>query len=504
MRYLTTLFITLISAFAGLSQTKTVNVKAFGAVADGHTLCTKAIQTAIDMMAKRGGGKVIIPNGYYLTGQLNLRSGVNLYLDNKATLLGSTNWFDYDSRAKMALILADKQKDIAITGNGVIDAQGRDLIVNLYPLYRKGIITDPEWNIKRPTEKNRPGILAFNDCINVTVTGITLKDAACWVQTYNKCTNVLIDGIKVESMAYWNNDGIDIVDCNKVKIANCNVNSADDGICLKSENAGNLCQNIEIIKCTVRSSASAVKLGTASVGGFKNIVVKDIYVFDTYRSAIALEAVDGGLLENVNVSGINAVNTGNAIFLRLGHRNSDERYSTLKHVHISNVKVQVPLGKPDIGYPVEGPLLKYPHNIFPSSITGIPGHPVIDVTLDNIEIIAGGNANKKTAYFSTDTLNKVPENIKGYPEYSMFGELPAWGLYVRHAEDVKISNFKLSYNLPDFRTACIFDDVKDLNLDNVTVAAAITTPVILLNNGQGININNIHLPFDNDKGIKRQ
>ena len=163
-------------------------------------------------------------------------------------------------------------------------------------------------------------------------------------------------------------------------------------------------------------------------------------------------------------------NTGNAIFIRLGHRNRDERYSSLKNVLIEDVKVEVPSGKPDIGYPLEGPLPKVAaHNLVPASITGIPGHHVEDITLRDIEISYGGGARKDKAFVSLDSLSSITENTAGYPEFSMFGELPAWGLYVRHAKNIKLINFKVSLEKADFRPAMVIDDVSGLLLDKVSV-----------------------------------
>lgn len=185
-----------------------------------------------------------------------------------------------------------------------------------------------------------------------------------------------MDSVHVVSNTFLNNDGIDIVDCDSVKITNCFINVADDGICLKSQERKGLCQNIYIANCRVRSSASAVKLGTASSGGFKNIMIKNIEVYDTYRSAIAIESVDGGVLENIEVQHINAVNTGNAIFIKLGYRNKDAVISQLRNVFIHDMWVEVPSGKPDKGYPMDGPELRMPpkKKILPFTIRmALPG-----------------------------------------------------------------------------------------------------------------------------------
>lgn len=172
-----------------------------------------------------------------------------------------------------------------------------------------------------------------------------------WVQDYRSCTNVTIDNKKVRSTTFLNNDGIDITDSKNVRIPNCDIDCADDGICLKLSLRNEGCENVYVANCRVRSSASDLKLGTASWGGFRKITIRDITVYDTYRSAIAIEAVDGGILEDVDVQNITATNTCNAIFIRLGHRNKDEVISQLRRVHIANVKVEIPVTKPDKGYP---------------------------------------------------------------------------------------------------------------------------------------------------------
>lgn len=432
-----------------------------------------AIQKAIDAAAKAGGGRVVVPAGVFVTGPLMLKSNVELHLNANAILRGSAKRMDFDE-GRMAVIIARNQHNVAVTGPGTIDGQAHALMLNVFQLLREGKVQDDQWLIKRPTEQNRPNLLYFLNCKKVKVTGITLKDAANWVQNYKECEDVTVDHITVQSTAYWNNDGIDIVDSKNVKITNSFFNASDDAICLKSEIPNGSCENVWVENCTLRSSASGFKLGTGSLGGFRNITVKNLTVFDTYRSAIALETVDGAYLEDINISHVRATNTGNAIFIRLGHRNKDGRYSAVKNVLIDDVKAEIPAGKPDLGYPLEGPLPKVPpHNLVPASIVGLPGHAVQNVRLQNIEISYGGGASKEKAFVSLDSLTAVTENEAGYPEFTMFGELPAWGLYCRHAEGITLNNFKITLIDKDFRPAMVFDDVKGLNLDKVELPATL-------------------------------
>jgi polygalacturonase len=244
----------------GRSGEKTLNVLSFGARGDGVTLNTIFIQAAIDSATAMGGGVVVVPRGKFLSGTLVLKSNVTLQLREGATILGSLNPADYQH---LAFILAEKQENISIIGKGTIDGQGRKLALYLDSLFYAGKLDSSQYNLRRKRPENRPGDLKISDCKNVRVSGITVKNACGWVQTYRLCEDLIIDSIRVESDAYWNNDGIDIADY------------------------------------TVRSSGSAIKFGTSSVGGFKKVRIKNIRVFDTFRSAIALESVDGGDLEDV-------------------------------------------------------------------------------------------------------------------------------------------------------------------------------------------------------------
>ena len=467
---------------------KQINIVDLGAKGDGQTDNTAIIQKAIDEASQSGNGKVIIPAGQFLTGVIHLKSNVELNLAENAVLLGSPNRADYGPKDASALIVANGQHNIDITGKGVIDGNGHALIKNIYEMLNAGTLQDSEWQTynpwhqMRPEERNRPKILLIFGCDSVQVKNITLKNGLCWIQDYRNSSNLVIDSIRVESTTFLNNDGIDLTDCRNARITNCIIDAADDGICLKSGTRNLRCENIYIAHCSVRSSASAIKLGTASSGGFKNITIRDIKVHDTYRSAIAIESVDGGILEDIDVRNISAKNTGNAIFIRLGHRNADPVYSQLKNVHIAHMRVEIPAGKPDQGYEEEGPAVYYPHNVFPSSIAGIPGHPVENVTIENVELIYEGGADKNTAYMPVDSLSKVPEQVAAYPEFSMFGELPAWGFFVRHVSGLTMRNVSVRTENPDYRPASVFDEVKGLEMSKINIRTKGVDPQVILKN----------------------
>ncbi|AEV97107.1 glycoside hydrolase family 28 [Niastella koreensis] len=502
------LFHLLILLSSGIfAQQKNYDITTFGAKGDSSTNNTVAIQKAIDEASANGGGRVVIPAGRFVTGVLNLKSNVELHVSANAMLLGSTKRTDYGTVKASALIVAEKQHHISITGTGTIDGRGREVVADVDRMLKAGTLQDPSWQTvnpwgqKRSDESNRPHLLTFGKCDHVTIKGILLKDAACWVETYHECSNLTIDSIRVQSTAYYNNDGIDIDNCKNVKITRCNVNADDDGICLKSNNDQAICENVEISDCVVRSSASALKFGTASHGGFKNVMVKNLEIYDTYRSAIALESVDGGTLENINIENIKATNTGNGIFIRLGHRKKEAPIGKVRNIRIANVKVEVPAGKPDKGYEMEGPALRYPHNVFPASITGLPGNPVENVTLENISITYEGGGSNTVAHFGLDSLSKVPEKAGDYPEFSMFGELPCWGLYLRHASGIQLKNVSLQYKKADFRPAMVVDDVQLLHVEGLKVPATQPAPVIVLKDVPSPTLTALKLPYDNSKAV---
>lgn len=473
-RIITTAFFVLILYTASAKDYCVTN---YGAIGDAKTNNTACLQKIIDMATAKGGGRIVFPQGTYLTGTLQMKSGIELHLETGATLLGSPESRDYKSvvaggavkdtdNSRIALIVAVDAHNISLSGLGTIDGNGLAVALDADSLHHAGIVVDKNYNYRRHRTSERPKLFYFEHCGNIRVSGLHLRNSAGWGLSFDLCRGIVLEDIKVFNRAFWNNDGIDISDCRNVVVRNSNINAADDGICLKSHHADACNDSILIENCEIRSSASAVKFGTASYGGFKNISVKNIRVFDTFRSAIALECVDGGVLENVSVSDIVAFNTGNAIFIRLGAR-TDDRLGALRNVQISRLYCEVPFGRPDINYDLRGPEVDFFHNPFPSSITGIPNNNIQNVTLSDIEIVCPGRASKAMAYAPLSRLDDINEAVKAYPEFSMFGELPAWGFYIRHVDGITMRNIRLRLKDTDFRPAIVMDDVSGDLLENV-------------------------------------
>ena len=421
-------------------------ITTYGAKSDTTQLATAAIQQAIDDCSRDGGGRVVIPTGNYKTGSLVLRSNVNLHLEQGATLYGSTDLKDYlpmksdyvslrTQTTTIQLIYADKVQHVAITGTGTIDGRG-------------SAFEKLSWNDEGIT---RPHLLRFIQSEDITVKDITLKNSGCWMQHYLACDRVKIDGIKVFNRNNYNNDALDLDGCHDVIVTGMLADSDDDGITLKSTSP-RLCENVRISNCIVSSHCNAIKLGTESNGGYRNISISGIVVKpsedqsskffgnDRGTSVISLEVVDGGVLENVQVSNIVAEGTESPIFIRLGNRARGyyegqhiNQVGTVRNVTLSDIIVS------DAGS-------------VGSSITGLPGHCVENVTLRNIRISHRGGGKK--AAIPTD------EKEKEYPEATMWGQLPAHGFFVRHARNIRFQDVQISANGYDERPEYVYEDAE--------------------------------------------
>ena len=449
------------------AQEKIHQASSFGIKSDGVTLNTRSIQAAIDYIGSHGGGVLEISVGRYLTGSIHLKSNVELRLLEGAVLVGSTNPYDYDMvEGNYGLLLAKGQKNISVKGKGVIDGRGFDCALNFLNQVHLGFLDD---TTKYDRVTKRPKLIYFRECENVVIEGINLRNSAEWTLVTDQCENLTISGILMDSKNYWNNDGLDIVDCRHVLIKDSFIDASDDAICFKSHSAEHLCEDIEVRNCIARSSASAFKFGTVSRGGFKNIRIINNKVYDTHRSAITIQSVDGGEIENILVDNLEAVNTSNAIYLRTGIRWNNGKMGYLRNITLSNIKVEVPLGKADAGYSYEGPIEDLPRNTSPSGIVGIPDIPIENVILKNVEIIYPGGGNKNYAYRGTspEELDSIPEMIDVYPEFSQFKELPSWGLFIRHAKGITLDNVRLVAEAKDYRPAIVADDVQGLEIKNL-------------------------------------
>lgn len=412
----------------------------------GDKPVTERIQRAIDDVSQSGGGVVAVEKGSYVSGSIILKSGVTLRLEKGAVILGSTNYSDYaatPSRGR-SLIYAEDAESIALEGEGVIDGRGYSFT-------------------QKDGAPHRPKNTLFFRCKNVRVEDVTLKNAGSWTCHFRECDGVVAKRVTINGHANFNNDGFDI-DSRNVEISDCVIDSDDDAICFKSDNPAFIVENVTVKNCKASSNCNYIKFGTSCYGGFRNITVRDCDLFHCSQSilrhwekqklpgvtdpitgldGIALEVVDGGFMENVCVSNITMRDVQTPILIRLARRHVSPS-SYLKNILIQNVKGSS-------------------SSLIASSITGVPGLRVENVTLKDIEL------NLKAGGKAEDTLVKIPEKEQCYPENRMFDKLmlPAYGFYIRHADNIRMENVRLTFSGGrEERHAIMADDAKDLRFDN--------------------------------------
>jgi polygalacturonase len=455
-----------LAASVSFSQAAVLNIKDFGAVGDGEAMDTKALQATIDACSEAGGGTVRVPAGEYQTGTLKLKSDITLSLDYGAFILGSQDLADYpidDLRPAReggphCLLYAVDASNITIEGLGVIDGRGTHLA---FPRSRSGKA--------KGGRLPRPRLMRFENCNNLTFSGVTYKRPAFWGLHLIDCKDIHFNGVTLRMRNNnYNNDGFDLDGCENVLIENCDIETGDDGICLKSSK--NPCRNITVKNCKVASNTAALKFGSSSHGGFQNVEVSNCYFYDCPMGAIKLQLVDGGRLENVDISRIVMKNVGCPIFIRLGNRGStfgkggEAPVGTVKNIRISDVVAEVTIedrekaaAAPYKGIKVDTtPGVKDDEKAKagPIMITGIPGHYIENVVLENIEISFPGLGT------SEDAEREVAEDIARYPEQYFFGVLPSWGAYVRHTKNIEFKNVTLTTREPDERKKLVMVDVE--------------------------------------------
>lgn len=438
----------------------------FGADGDGREICTKAFQAAVD--ACSGGGIVYIPFGTYLLGTVFLKSNVHFVFESGARILGSKRLkedFAPDEERRDALyqdashsffdhslFVAKGCENISFSGLGTIDMQNE--------------WESDDWR-RFPADSldRRRGakIFTFVECENIVLKDMRLINATDLAVYPVGCKNVRISNLDIDSHI----DGISPDGCKNVTIANCIVNTGDDAIVIKSSFALGrkiVCENVSVTGCIISSRCNAIKLGTESNGGYRNITVTGCTVSDTSLSGIALEVADGGFLDGVTISDITMKNVGNPIFIVLCDRRrgpDGTGIGRLENVIISNVTATGPYESWEAvthdffnNEKIVTPMIQA------SSVTGLPGVPVKNITLSNIYLSVPGGEKKPE-----NTC--VPENPGAYPENFMYGKLPCFGIFFRHCRGLRLDNVSVEAIVKDDREAMIFCDTKKMGIKNI-------------------------------------
>lgn len=516
------------------AQERSFPVRSFGTAGDGTTLDTVAVNRAIEAAAGAGGGTVVFEAGEYLCHTIRLRSHVELRLGAGATLIAAdppppgepggydapepNAWSEYQdfghSHWRNSLIWGEGLEHVSITGPGRIYGRGLsrgngrialpvgETFKGFDPakppdvLEADGpfeIVPRPElkpgpFNYPNARDRLADGVgnkaIALKNCRNVLLRDFTILHGGHFGILATGVDNLTIDNLLIDT----NRDGMDIDACSNVRISNCSVNSPwDDGICLKSSHAlgvARVTENVTITNCYVSGfdegtlldgtrqrrglqrggPMGRIKFGTEAGGGFRNITIANC-VFE-YCRGLALEQVDGGVLEDVTVTNLTMRDIGNApLFIRLGarlRRPDTTQPGAVRRILIDNLVASN---------------VAADHGIM---IVGLPGHPVEDVVLSNVQIHYRGGGTAEQA------ARAVPEHERSYPEPYVFGIMPSWGLFGRHVARLQLRGVDLRLMSADRRPAVTLDDVVGARLFDVQLAGGSTGAAWSLVNVSGV------------------
>jgi polygalacturonase len=483
------------------SEKNYFNVRDFGAVGDGNNLDSPAIDRAIEAAAKAGGGTVHVPAGTYLSGSIHFKSNIHLLIDTGATILGAPQSLNaYDETEAFpgiayqdgghtyfhnSLIWGENLTNVFITGHGMINGGG---------LVRDAKILDEMCgynHFQTPNTKTYPPVrignksIALKLCKNVVIRDITIFHGGHFAILVTGCDNLTIDNVTLDT----NRDGMDIDCCRNTMVSNCRINSpTDDGLCPKSTYAlgeARITENLTIVNCQVsgfvegtlidgtmkpaKNGFGRIKFGTESSGGFRNCTVANC----TFRSChgLALEEVDGGILENITINNITMMDVRDyAIYLTTGNRNRTPNLTTnsrMRNILISNV------------------IIDGVDKMSGIQIMGLPEQPLECIRLENIRLSSKGGGTTKDAAIRPKELGT------GYPEPSKIGTLPAYGIFARHVRDLELVSIRLNFQTNDLRPAAMFADVQGLEIDNFKPQLAEgVTAAVFANNVTGITVQN--------------
>ena len=460
-------------------RNETYNVLDFGAKADGITIDSPAVQKAIDECSKNGGGTVFFPRGIYVLATVFLKDNVHIKFEDETDILGAPSYYDYEPQEEIdfhayqdpshtyfnhAMFVGINLKNISITGHGIIDMRSVWDEDNVRGLVHRG-----------------PKCVSLKECDNVVISDFELYNATDLAVYFTGCNNVDVHGLKLRVYI----DGISPDNSKNVRIYDCDVEAGDDGMVFKSSynmNRIDICKDIKVYNCRIKSGCSAIKFGTETNGGFEDIEIDNIYVCDTRITAIAIESVDGAIIDGITIKNVKIKNANGLLFVFLGDRMrgpEGRKIGSISNVTLENITADGPY----VPYPVVPTFYTHYRNMdwyqFPwvfdpmknretdyeflkngasspwqlsSNMCGLPGNPIRNLTLRNIHLRVNGGVK--------EYIREVPEEPeRKYPEIMVYGwTLPAKGIYFRHVENLTLDNVTVDSFYPDAREDFVFDD----------------------------------------------
>ena len=457
---------------------KKYNVKAFGAVADGKTLCTKAVQEAVEYCHLQGGGIILFDGGRYVLSTVFLKDNVHIEISEDAEILGSLNFYDYAQQEKidypiyqdashtyfdLSMFVGRGCENISITGKGRIDMRS---------------VWDEDGVRGREIRNRGPKCIALKECRNIEISGLEIVNVTDLAVYFAGCENVDVHGLKMRVYI----DGVSPDNSKNVRIYDCDVEAGDDSIVFKSSytlNRLDICKDIKVWNCRLKSRCTAIKFGTETNGGFENIQIENVNIRETRITGIAIESVDGAIIDGVYIKNVTMQNVNAPLFIHLGKRMRGPEgrdIGRIKNVTLENITASGPYEPYEIvawnydsfkandyyqdpkvfgsaaGFNEKNSMDEWQMT---SNICGLKGYPLQNITLRNIHFRLDGGVQEYNC--------EVPEEAQDYPEVYVYGRiLPAKGIYFRYIEGLTIDNVAVETEREDKRADFVFEQVSGL------------------------------------------
>ena len=455
------------------------NINDFGAMADGKTLSTKAVQNAVDACAKTG-GVVQFGAGRYVLSTIFLRSNVTIEIPKGTEILGAESYYDYEQEEKIdypiyqdsshtyyhpSMFVGLGCENIKITGGGKIDMRS---------------VWDEDGVRGKEIKHRGAKCIALKECKNIEVSNLEMNNVTDLAIYFAGCENVDVFGMKMRVYI----DGISPDNSKNVRIHDCDVEAGDDAIVFKSSytlNRLDICKNIHVWNCRLKSRCCAVKFGTETNGGFEDILVENIDIRETRITGLAIESVDGAILDGITIRNVKMRNVNAPIFIHVGRRMrgpAGRPLGKIKNVTLENITAEGPYEEYEIvswnyfsfkaGDTWQKPWVFGIAESFDdttsgntaesdwqmtSNICGLKESHLENITLKNVHLRLDGGVKEYN--------RNVPEEAQDYPEVYVYGRiLPAKGIYFRHIDGLTLDNVTVETYRDDVREDFVFEDVQ--------------------------------------------
>lgn len=442
----------------------------------GETLATEFFQRKIDELFLKGGGRFFVPKGKYVLSTVFLKSSVEIFFEEGVELVGSLKFSDYQPDEKVdyplyqdashsffhcSMFVGIDCENVKIIGKAKIDMRS---------------VWDEE-NVRNMAHRGAKTI-ALKNCKNVAISGLEIHNATDLAIYFAGCENVDIYDIKMRVYI----DGISPDNSKNVRIHDCDIETGDDGIVFKSSytlNRLDVCKDIHVWDCKVKSRCNAIKFGTETNGGFENILIENVEIYETRITGISIESVDGAVIDGVTIRNVQMRNVNAPLFVHVGKRMRGPQglaVGKIKNVSLENITATGPYEPYEAiarnystyksndfyQYPwifgnatklkTDEDFIKKSDWQMTCNVCGLKESPLENVTLKNVRLELDGGVEEYT--------RKVPEDAQDYPEVYVYGRiLPAKGIYFRHIKGLTLDNVTVETYRPDAREVFIFENV---------------------------------------------